>query len=200
MSKTQRAILTGGQPNYKDYEHGLDQWMSSPLFNANECKQIIALGDDMDSAKVTPDGIEDHKIRDGKVKFLVPNETTIPLMDKLLQVVTNANAVFQFDIDSFEAIQLARYDEGDHYAWHKDIGNGQSQYRKLSLSVQLSADSDYEGGDFQFWGPDGSPHSVTRELGSVIVFPSWERHRVTPVTRGTRWSLVAWSAGYYRFR
>lgn len=200
MSKTQKAILSPVAPSYKEYEHGLDQWMSSCLFNAEECRQIIALGDDMESAKITPDGVEDHKIRDGKVKFLVPNEKTVPLMDKLLDMVTNANSVFKFDIDSFEAIQLARYDVGDHYDWHKDLGNGQSQYRKISLSVQLSADKDYEGGDLQFWGTDGGPLSVTRELGSVIVFPSWERHRVMPVTRGTRWSLVAWAAGHYRFR
>lgn len=199
MSRQQRAILTPNRPEYKEYKEGLDQCMSTVLFNEKECAEIISWGDDLESAVIRTDGEENPKIRSGKVKFIMPDEKTIPLMDKLLQVVTNANSVFQFDLDSFEAIQLARYDEGDHYSWHKDLGNGQAQYRKLSLSVQLSAEWEYAGGDLQFIRSDGE-WTAPRELGSVIVFPSWERHRVTPVTRGTRWSLVAWSAGHYRFR
>jgi PKHD-type hydroxylase len=117
------------------------------------------------------------------------------MFDKLLQIVTNANVEFQFDIDSFESIQLARYDVGDFYTWHKDLGNNQSQYRKLSVTVQLSAPDEYDGGDLEF-----ASMKASRELGSAIVFPSWEQHRVAPVTRGTRWSLVAWASGHYRFR
>lgn len=196
MSKTQkdRPVLLPNQPSYKKYTSGLDQCLQAVLFNENECNTIIAMGEDMEEALIQG-GNNNPDIRQGKVKFLLPTEETIPMFDKLLQIVTNANVEFQFDIDSFESIQLARYDVGDFYTWHKDLGNNQSQYRKLSVTVQLSAPDEYDGGDLEF-----ASMKASRELGSAIVFPSWEQHRVAPVTRGTRWSLVAWASGHYRFR
>ena len=63
--------------------------------------------------------------------------------------------------------------------------------RKLSISVQLSRSEDYEGGELQF--KVGSDEIVaTQDPGSVIIFPSYIRHRVTPVTSGVRHSLVQW--------
>lgn len=71
--------------------------------------------------------------------------------------------------------------------------------RKLSLTLTLS-DDDYDGGDFEFNIAQESKLEVTqckqlRERGSIVVFPSFVSHRVTPITRGTRNSLVMWALG-----
>ena len=103
---------------------------------------------------------------------------------------------FCVDIAGVEAnIQLARYDSSDHgfYDWHTDFA-GYRPLRKLSVSIQLSRPDDYEGGDLELMHLP-RPTKLDRTRGSFIVFPSFMLHRVAPVTRGTRWSLVAWILG-----
>jgi len=75
--------------------------------------------------------------------------------------------------------------------------------RKLSIIVQLSDPEDYEGGDIYFSRPpkdgrldaEGETIPQFREKGSVIVFPSYVRHKVSPVTKGIRKSATAWICG-----
>jgi PKHD-type hydroxylase len=116
----------------------------------------------------------------------------------LYEVVNEINATeYGFDIYGFAQLQYTVYDESNqgHYDWHKDdniIGKGIMR-RKLSVSVQLSDDDEYEGGNFEMQGMD-FPDNI-RKKGSILVFPSYELHRVTPVTKGTRKSLVAWFVG-----
>lgn len=103
---------------------------------------------------------------------------------------------FCVDIAGVEAnVQLARYDSGDRgfYDWHTDFA-GLRPLRKLSISIQLSRPEDYDGGDLELlYGT--APQRLDRARGSFLAFPSFMLHRVTPVTRGTRWSLVAWILG-----
>ena len=64
------------------------------------------------------------------------------------------------------------------------------------MTVQLSNGDDYEGGDFQL--RDGTGEGLDNSIynrGSILVFPSFLLHRVTPVTSGTRKTLVAWFEG-----
>ena len=90
---------------------------------------------------------------------------------------------------------MARYDSSDQgfYDWHTDFA-GYRPLRKLSVSIQLSRSDDYEGGDLELQHLP-RPTKLDRSRGSFIVFPSFTLHRVAPVTRGTRWSLVAWILG-----
>jgi predicted 2-oxoglutarate/Fe(II)-dependent dioxygenase YbiX len=103
---------------------------------------------------------------------------------------------FGVDIVGVEAnLQLGRYDSSDRgfYNWHTDFA-AQRPLRKLSISIQLSRAEDYEGGDLELmYGIE--PQKLDRTRGAFIAFPSFMLHRVTPVTRGTRWSLVAWIVG-----
>tara|TARA_A200000159_G_C7337523_1_gene345714 strand:- start:2671 stop:3351 length:681 start_codon:yes stop_codon:yes gene_type:complete len=108
--------------------------------------------------------------------------------------------------------------KGDHYTWHIDSSpdwQGQGErIRKLSSTLQLSDPNDYEGGHFQYINPNGifdklkrheewvdmQQHITTlpfsaKSKGTLIVFPSHTYHQVTPVTRGTRISLVSWFHG-----
>lgn len=103
---------------------------------------------------------------------------------------------FCVDISEIEGnIQLARYDSSDRgfYDWHPDFSEFASG-RKISFSVQLSRSEDYEGGDLELLFR-GQPYQAERARGTLIAFPSFALHRVTPVTRGTRWSLVSWISG-----
>jgi PKHD-type hydroxylase len=103
---------------------------------------------------------------------------------------------FNVDIAGIEPnVQLTRYDASDqgHYTWHTDFA-GLMPNRKISISVQLSGPSDYDGGDLQLLFSD-SPFSLPKDRGALLAFPSFMLHRVKPVTRGTRWSLVAWIVG-----
>ena len=121
----------------------------------------------------------------------------------------NKNAGWNFQWDWNESSQFTIYNKGDHYGWHIDTQppnpssnqNFKNKIRKLSLTLQLTDPSQYEGGDFQFkWlDKDAKVKIVTvkdaRDLGTIIIFPSFIFHRITPITRGTRQSLVNWSVG-----
>ena len=124
----------------------------------------------------------------------------------------NAEAGWNFDWDFSEACQFTIYKENQYYGWHYDSApepyddpnnlNIHGKIRKLSVTISLSDESDYEGGDFEFdfRNNDGEKNqsSVCKEIrpkGSIVVFPSFVRHRVKPVTSGTRYSLVIWNLG-----
>lgn len=130
-------------------------------------------------------------LRKGRVSWIDDG-----LKDQLWRLVSDINAeFFRFDLDGIlEPLQYAVYGPGDHFGWHVDAVAGQKPYRKLSLSVQLSDPSDYDGGELQMqlgcW-----TMTMPKGLGDVIAFPTWLPHRVLPVTRGVRHALVVWAAG-----
>jgi PKHD-type hydroxylase len=117
----------------------------------------------------------------------------------ILPFVTLANKEnFGFALNNFYELQYTEYHSREHgfYDWHQDVlwlQPTESQ-RKISVSVQLSDDDEYEGGDFEFHKDIPQPSDI-RSRGTVIVFPSFLYHRVTEVTKGERKSLVAWYEG-----
>lgn len=107
-----------------------------------------------------------------------------------------ANQLLRFDLaPAPEKIQLARYDALDQgfFDWHADTVPS-DMTRKLSISVPLNAPSDYEGGVLELH-QGTTIIQAPQSPGMPIIFPSWLIHRVTPVTRGARYSLVAWVRG-----
>ena len=126
--------------------------------------------------------------------------------------IANSAAKWNFEWDWCESIQFTEYKKGQFYDWHcdsheepydrPDNKNVHGKLRKLSMTVSLSDPSEYSGGDleFDFRNTDeGSQPRICEEIrkkGSIIVFPSFVWHRVTPVTKGTRHSLVCWNLGY----
>jgi PKHD-type hydroxylase len=104
------------------------------------------------------------------------------------------NRWFKYDLFGLvDEIQFAKYSVGDGFGWHLDAGGGQTSTRKLSMSVQLCDGDEYAGGDLELCAcPQLDPR---RRRGTIIVFPSFLAHQVTPVIRGTRYSLVAWAHG-----
>lgn len=206
MKKKDRSdtILTAMTPTTRSYKHELGQLLSSPDFlSPEECEQIITeFGDDVEPGMITEgeDGVVHTSYRSADIAMIAPNPQSFQFMDKALNLMMQANERFEFEIDHFEGFQLTRYGVGGHYNWHKDIGVGRAGHRKLSMTVQLSSPADYEGGELQIIDSQDTPYVADKRQGSVIVFPSWERHRVTPITKGERWALVTWASGHSRFR
>ena len=102
---------------------------------------------------------------------------------------------FKFDLFGLaEGMQFTKYTApGGKYGTHIDRITG-GLTRKLSFTLQLSDPADYVGGDLQLHLGD-DPLKMNREQGYVAVFPSYVLHEVTPVTEGTRYSLVSWITG-----
>ena len=96
-----------------------------------------------------------------------------------------------------ESVQVTRYDKNHFYGWHSDYGTSADKglTRKLSMSIILSDPEEYSGGKLQFIDYQGKVQNVDKTRGTVVVFDSRTPHRVTPVLRGQRISLVAWMMG-----
>lgn len=198
------TVMTGLPFVLEEEDESLAQILHRPLLTPDECQAIIDLAKDSDAMRdsmvvADGEGVIDTKWRKAQHMYLLPGPDTNELLDKLMTTTLFANKKFKFDIDAFEAVSIVRYPVGGHYSWHKDIGSKHTAHRKISMSVQLSADHTYEGGDLEI-DLHSKVFRAPRERGSVTVFCSWERHRVTPVLRGERWAIVAWAAGRYRFR
>ena len=145
-----------------------------------------ALVEDMDPA-------QSGSIRKSSAVFVAPSKTTNWVFDRLGKSVREINnAVYGFDISQFrEGFQFTRYEVGEYYGPHFDIGPGRLTERKLSLTVQLSAPGEYTGGELIIYPDFVAP----RDQGAMTVFPSFMCHHVRPVTAGVRFSLVSWLAG-----
>lgn len=109
---------------------------------------------------------------------------------------------WRYALTALETVQLTTYHPGDTHGWHMDTLSHGDLVRKLTVVVQLDAPDAYDGGDLElltFGVPDPSPFALPddalRRRGTVTVFPSYVLHRVAPVTRGARRTLVGWFVG-----
>jgi PKHD-type hydroxylase len=172
-------------------------------FTPEELDRIEAYGDRLaadradilgaDGAHIQ--GMEDLRIT--RTAWITPGPDTKWIYDRMQAVARALNdRTYQFDLRGFsENFQYTIYHgtEGGHYDWHVDHGPLHVQ-RKLSLSLQISHSSQYEGCDLQLQASNRRD-TAPRERGTIIAFPSYVLHRVTPVVSGTRKSLVAWVTG-----
>lgn len=168
------------------------------FFSDAECDALINLAQ---SKPAEPSqfqwGQNDKFRRDTDIVWLYASEGNYDLFKKIGEFVAEVNAE-KFDFELFgylRPMQLGRYGVGQGYDWHQDLGKFISSRRKLSLCIQLSSPDDYEGGSVEFFRNDDSAAACPRDRGTVVIFPAWMMHRVTPITRGVRWSLVAWVEG-----
>lgn len=167
------------------------------MFTEEELERFVQLADEHAQAATISGSVQDNEIRRSSVVWLRRGEGYQWVHDRLGTIVQQLNqSTFHFDISGFDGgIQLARYDQSDEgfYTWHMDAGE-KNNGRKISISVQISGSEDYEGGNLELFYKS-RPYIADRTRGAVVAFPSWVMHRVTPVTRGTRYSLVGWVAG-----
>jgi PKHD-type hydroxylase len=169
-------------------------------FSLAECDAIVAVSRAAEArdAKLVGQN-KDHDIRRADLVWLDDVEGTGWVMDRIIEVVREANReVFDFAISEFaESPQVARYggERKGHFDWHSDIGDGViARQRKLTMVAQLSDPGDYEGGALEVW-PSNAVVIAPRDRGTLTFFPSFLLHRVTPVLAGERFSLTQWAHG-----
>lgn len=132
--------------------------------------------------------------RNSLVRWIERTDDTDWIYNRLWKIFEVANRRLKFALTGFrEPLQLSTYPLGGCLGPHTDVGEGAGQLRKITVSVQLSPPSDYEGGQLLFPTIEGGRAPVA--LGTAIVFPSFLAHEVSVVQRGERRSISAWASG-----
>ena len=140
-------------------------------------------------------------IRKSNIKWLPFDETWSWVYERIMQYSAEANkTIWNFNLHTIiDQIQFTEYiGAGGHYDWHTDIGPNSISHRKISIIIQLTDSTDYEGGELQLKSSNVEI-IAPRTKGSVILFPSFMLHRITPLLSGERRRLVLWGGGdHYR--
>lgn len=186
-------------------------WLYPSLVDAETCERIVTLGLSLEQEEGSLRASDEHHKRKTRIAW-IREDWVYEVVEKFVHKA-NGSAGWNFDVERMQSLQFGIYAEGGKYDWHFDMtGRTYSErdgvspafhglLRKISFSLQLSAPDSYEGGDLQLeLGLPGDPNRVEcpdpgRARGTLIVFPSFVPHRVTPVTRGVRYSLVGWVCG-----
>jgi len=176
-------------------------------------EQMAVTGGYGDATQLNQQQVKDlKKKRDSNIVWLAENWIYKELHPYIRQANTNAGWNFQWDYS--EACQFTKYNKGQYYDWHCDGWGGSynkpndpqshGKIRKLSVTLSLSDNKDYKGGELEFdmrnKDPDKKRNTMIckqiRPKGSMVIFPSFVWHRVRPVTKGSRYSLVIWNLGW----
>tara|TARA_Y200000002_G_scaffold301496_1_gene256692 strand:- start:55 stop:660 length:606 start_codon:yes stop_codon:yes gene_type:complete len=182
---------------------------------SHTCEDIIKFGKSLNPKKaktgsskimLSDEQKKEHveEIRNSKTEWIRDSW----LMREITPFVEYANKSWGFNISKYESVQFTEYQPKGHYNWHNDSMKNpmdlKNMQRKLSVSLQLSKPEDYDGGDLKFnlRGLDSyrednilGPPPEFKQQGSIVIFPSFLWHKVEPITRGTRYSLVVWALG-----
>lgn len=173
------------------------------IFSVEELNRIEKIGDrlkaiDGMASDKGNDRAVNYDIRKCKVSWMEKIPDTEFIYNKLADFITYANArYYDFNLFGFvEHFQYTIYDGSEsHYDWHLDLpSKGIIPYRKLSLVLQLTDPDAYEGGELQLF-TSANPTALEKKRGIAHLFPSYLLHRVTPVTKGIRKTLVVWVNG-----
>ena len=174
---------------------------TTPLFTPEQCQMVIDAGRRQKPQKAQvgmgkPGGGVDTKKRTTTISW-IPFKEMQPMYDQINEFIQKANRNhFGFeDIQITEQAQFTEYPEGGFYDWHMDTDvNMQHEppVRKISMTLLLSPENQFEGGDLELMAPG---KRVKLKQGHAIIFASFLNHRVAPVTRGVRQSLVMWFGG-----
>ena len=175
-------------------------WFWSQKLSPEICQKIINLGKEKWERAITIDKEITDTFRKSEIVWI--QEQWVYDLVWPFMLYANENAGWKYEISAAQDCQVTRYTKDGFYNWHKD-GTGShnetknepdneflhGNTRKLSMSIVLN--DDYEGGNFEIHNED----TPKLPKGSIIVFPSFIDHRVTPVTKGTRYSLITWFVG-----
>ena len=174
---------------------------TTPLFTPDQCQQIINCGRRQPPQKAQvgmgkPGSGLDTKKRITTISW-IPFKEMQPMYNDINKFIKTANKNhFGFgDIQITEQAQFTEYPEGGFYDWHMDtdvVMQHEPPVRKISMTCLLSPENQFEGGDLELMAPG---KRVKLKQGHAIIFASFLNHRVKPVTRGIRQSLVMWFGG-----
>lgn len=184
--------------NGLEEERHLDWLVSKDALSSETCERIIRISRQFPITAPTTVG-EDRRPdrRQADMRKVGLTHQSEPLLNLLCDVAERANALaYGLDLTSINREpQYVEYRPGwGQFDWHNDYSHGVAEApRKLTIILQLSPPSDYDGGRLELFGYD--IETMPDAQGSIIVFPSIIPHRVTQVTRGCRKALVSWIAG-----
>jgi PKHD-type hydroxylase len=174
---------------------------TTPLFTPEQCQMVIDAGRRQRPQKAQvgmnkPKGGVDTNKRITTISW-IPFKEMQPMYDQINEFIQKANRNhFGFgDIQITEQAQFTEYPEGGFYDWHMDTDvtmKHEPPVRKISMTLLLSPENQFEGGDLELMAPG---KKVKLKQGHAIIFASFLNHRVAPVTRGVRQSLVMWFGG-----
>ena len=175
-------------------------------------EQMAVTGGYGDPKKLNQRQVKDlKKKRDSNIVWLAENWIYKELHPYIHQASANAGWNFQWEFS--EPCQFTKYNKGQYYDWHCDSWEApydkpntrsHGKIRKLSVTLSLSDEKDYKGGELEFdlrnKDPDKKRHTMIckeiRSKGSLVGFPSFVWHRGKPVKKGSRYSLVIWNMGW----
>ena len=182
------------------------------VIDKKTCDKIIKLGKKQILKQATIGSSDKNhlkKTRKSKVAFINDKWLYELLTPFLAQA--NQHSKWNYEYDWCENFQFTEYKKGQFYDWHCDSyeepyndpenPNEHGKIRKLSMTISLSDESEYKGGDLEFdlRNNEDKPKKILcteiKPKGSVVVFPSFIWHRIKPVTKGVRHSLVCWNLG-----
>lgn len=172
------------------------------VFTAAELAGIEKHGDALAHQKAELSGSAASDIvRVTRVAWFKRDAQTESIYRRMEEAVLMLNGrFFRYELSGLVDFQYAIYDgsEGGHFDWHKDYGRAygaeSQEPRKLTLSLQLSDGADYDGCELQARSGNAID-TAPKTRGTLTAFPAYVLHRVTPITRGVRKSLVIWAAG-----
>ena len=172
-----------------------------PVFSPKQCQMVIDKG--MSLKKETA-GVGMGTAKSGvDTKKRITTISWIPFKDmpemyrdieKMMLQANNNHFGFE-GMRLTEVAQFTHYLEGGFYDWHMDndvAGKHQPPVRKISMTLLLSDPSTFEGGELEIMSKG---KTAKLKQGQAIFFASWLQHRVKPVTKGERKSLVMWFGG-----
>ena len=199
-------------------------WYFKSAIPEHICDDISKYGRQLQDQMALTGGYGDRPLNQKEIKNLkIKRDSNIVWMSerwiyKEIQPyirAANVNAGWNFEWDHSESCQFTKYKKGQYYDWHCDSWTkpyvrehendpSHGKIRKLSVTVTLSDPKDYKGGELEFDFRQNDPDKPNKKIkckeilpkGSLVVFPSFVWHRVCPVTKGERNSLVIWNLGY----
>ncbi len=172
-----------------------------PIFTPQQCQMVINKGMNLkkEEARVgmqNPEGGLDIKKRITTISWIPFKDMPEMYKDIEATMLKANNNHFGFDgMRLTEVAQFTHYLKGGFYDWHMDndvLGKNQPPVRKISMTLLLSDPSTFEGGELEFMSKG---KTAKLQQGQAIFFASWLQHRVKPVTKGERKSLVMWFGG-----
>lgn len=167
-------------------------------FTPEECQKIIDYANKFEKIKgtISSENEINKDTRESEIVWLSPDPEIRWVYERLTAIIDRLNNdYFGFDIfGMIEGLQFTEYNEpSGHYKKHVDCMLGDI-VRKLSFVVQLSNSGDYDNGNLVLHIEE-EPKPMIRNQGTLLLFPSYTLHEVTPVTEGKRYSLVGWVTG-----
>ena len=173
---------------------------TEPIFTPQQCQMIVNEGHQQKPEKALVGGSKGGK-HDTKKRVTTISWIPFAKMPQMYKQIENQLSIvnlnhFMFDgVTLTEPAQFTEYPKGGFYDWHMDLdvnGAHEPPIRKISMTILLSDSSTFKGGHLEFMEKNKTPEL---KQGQAIFFASFIRHRVAPVTKGIRRSLVMWFGG-----